>query len=65
MVPFQMRTVIGAGCPVWVKRRKAQTEHNTSAVLPLATLERTCRDVGFVPEVAKLAAAGCFGIRKL
>ena len=35
--------------PLWVKTGKAHAEQMFSAFTPLATFERTCRDVGLVP----------------
>ena len=44
---------------LWVKSGKAQVEYKTSAFTPLATFERTCRDVGLVPigDTPRLPAA--------
>jgi hypothetical protein len=47
---FNLGAIICFGrCPLWVKSGKAHTEQMLSAFTPLATFERTCRDVCLVP----------------
>ena len=43
-------------CPPWVRSGNAHNEPMMSAFTPLATFERTCRDVGVVPtsDIARL-----------
>jgi hypothetical protein len=40
-------------CLLWVKTGKAQPEHNTSALPPIATGKRTSLEVGLVPDIAR------------
>ena len=48
--------VLSRRCPSWDKSGKARRDQMLSAFTPLATFERTCRDVCVVPttEVASL-----------
>jgi hypothetical protein len=53
-----VQVVRAAGrCPRWVRSGKAQYEHKTSEMAAIADIERTCRNVRVVPDVAVPAAS--------